>query len=89
MPAEQRIPVALSAVPPITRPHGYVPPIVTAREFAVYRETQTGYCTSCRDWTTDVTAPDAFGYQCDDCDRETVIGADVAEDQNLILVERE
>ena len=41
----------------------------------------------CRDWTTDVVAPDAHGWQCDQCGCETVEGTDIAEDQNLILVE--
>ena len=34
-----------------------------------------GWCTICKDWTRFQTEPDAEGYDCPDCERNTVIGA--------------
>lgn len=41
------------------------------------RETYEGWCTNCQEVTRDCTEPDAQGYDCPDCEENTVIGADI------------
>jgi Zn finger protein HypA/HybF involved in hydrogenase expression len=44
----------------------------------------TGWCTKCKDFTRDSTEPDAEGYDCPECEQDTVIGAENALIQGLI-----
>jgi len=41
------------------------------------RSNYEGWCTECKDWTRECTEPDAEGYDCPECDQQTVIGADL------------
>lgn len=41
-------------------------------------DSYTGYCTECKDFTRECTEPDAEGYDCPDCDGDTVVGAEQA-----------
>ena len=37
-----------------------------------------GYCTRCKDFTRFETEPDAEGYECPDCEENTVMGTEQA-----------
>lgn len=47
-------------------------------EFEEMCESYMGFCTSCQEFTRDSTAPDAENYMCDECGKNTVIGAEQA-----------
>lgn len=36
-----------------------------------------GWCSNCEEWTRDATEPDAEGYDCPECEANTVMGADL------------
>jgi hypothetical protein len=46
-------------------------------EYMQAREAYEGYCTECESWTRECTEPDAEGYDCPECEKNTVIGADI------------
>jgi Zn finger protein HypA/HybF involved in hydrogenase expression len=50
---------------------------------AVYN--YTGWCTSCKEFTRDSTEPDAEGYNCPECEQNTVVGAENALIAGLIV----
>lgn len=37
-----------------------------------------GYCSTCDEFTNGGVEPDAQGYKCDECDENTVMGAELA-----------
>ena len=43
-----------------------------------YFEEYTGFCTNCKDFTTDGCEPDARNYRCEMCDKMTVFGGEEA-----------
>jgi hypothetical protein len=43
-----------------------------------------GFCTECCAFTTDTVEPDAEDYSCDDCENNTVVGAEQALIMGLI-----
>ena len=47
-------------------------------------DSYTGWCTNCKEFTRDCTEPDAEGYDCPECEKNTVIGAEDALLQGLI-----
>lgn len=38
----------------------------------------TGWCRYCEDFTRECTEPDAEGYDCEECDTNSVVGAEQA-----------
>lgn len=46
-------------------------------EYLENRGDYIGFCTSCKEWTRDCTEPDVEGYDCPECEENTVIGADM------------
>ena len=52
--------------------------MVTEDEYKDAVESSMGFCTECRSFTRDTTEPDAEGYDCPDCDRPCVVGAELA-----------
>ena len=49
-------------------------------------ENYRGWCTGCEEFTRDCTEPDAEGYDCPQCDENTVIGAEDALISGLIEI---
>ena len=47
-------------------------------------ENYLGWCTECNGFTTSEVEPDAEDYHCDDCDCDTVVGAENALIMGLI-----
>lgn len=45
-----------------------------------------GYCTNCGEFTRDMTEPDARDYDCPQCDENTVMGADEAMLEGLLVI---
>lgn len=45
--------------------------------YLAMREDYMGWCTNCKDITRDSTEPDAEGYDCPECEENTVQGADI------------
>jgi len=37
-----------------------------------------GWCVKCKSFTTDCVEPDAHGYECDECGKRSVVGAEDA-----------
>lgn len=40
-------------------------------------ENNQGFCTDCLEFTRDCTEPDAEGYDCPVCEKNTVIGGEI------------
>lgn len=51
---------------------------ITEDEYLDATENYMGFCTDCQTFTRDCTEPDAEGYACPDCERNTVVGAEDA-----------
>jgi len=51
---------------------------ISADEYEHYRDIYQGYCTNCKEFTKDGTEPDATGYDCPQCEKPTVMGAEEA-----------
>ena len=52
---------------------------ISAADFRVAVEENQGYCTACNDITADYgIEPDAEGYHCSDCRKNTVCGVEQA-----------
>jgi len=51
---------------------------LTIPELEEFRESYSGYCTECGDFTTDQCEPDAENYECTECGVESVHGAENA-----------
>lgn len=52
--------------------------------YIMMREEDMGLCTTCRDFTTAGCEPDAEKYQCEECGKHTVYGAEQALIMGLI-----
>lgn len=48
-----------------------------------------GWCTVCKDFTRDSTEPDASGYDCPECEENSVMGAENALILGVIIFEEE
>ena len=48
------------------------------KKFKKMCEEYKGYCTNCKKFTRDCTEPDATGYDCPRCKKNTVMGAEQA-----------
>jgi Zn finger protein HypA/HybF involved in hydrogenase expression len=48
----------------------------TIEEFEEARESNQGYCLTCKAWTHDYAEPDARKYKCEECGKNTVYGAE-------------
>lgn len=57
---------------------------MTEERFIEAQEGNEGYCTQCREFTTDSCEPDARGYVCDECGEKSVFGAEEALMMGLI-----
>jgi hypothetical protein len=55
-------------------------------EYNDYRENYIGFCTTCSAFDRESTEPDAEGYDCDECENQTVIGVELALVLGLIEV---
>lgn len=55
-------------------------PAIPVREvdYQLAQEENTGFCSSCEDFTTSGVEPDAENYVCEDCGNQTVFGAEQA-----------
>lgn len=53
-------------------------------EYEEAAEGYRGWCHRCKDFTRDQTEPDAQGYDCPDCHKRTVMGAEMALISGLI-----
>lgn len=54
------------------------PTKVAEADYADAVENYMGWCTSCKEFTRENTEPDAEGYDCPQCEQNTVIGAEDA-----------
>lgn len=51
---------------------------VPASQYREATEHYLGWCTLCEDFTRETTEPDAERYDCPECRRQTVMGAELA-----------
>lgn len=51
---------------------------VSQSEFQSACNDYLGWCVKCKAFTTDSVEPDAHGYECDECGKRSVIGAEDA-----------
>lgn len=51
---------------------------MSEQEYLEATESNSGYCTTCKEFTSDFAEPDAEGYTCDVCGNNTVCGAEQA-----------
>ena len=51
---------------------------MTENEYSEAAESNQGYCTHCKAFTNDFAEPDARNYICDECEQNTVFGAEEA-----------
>ncbi len=56
----------------------FVKAIVSLEDYKDAVETYTGWCTRCRDFTSECVEPDARFYTCPECQSATVFGAEQA-----------
>jgi len=62
---------------------------VGEEEWMHFRENYEGFCKDCNEFTRSCTEPDAVGYDCPDCGKESVYGSEEALFRDMIeLVER-
>jgi len=59
---------------------------LTEEEYLENSNAFMGYCTECKDFTEDEVEPDAEGYDCPDCENQTVLGTEQALLMGLIEV---
>lgn len=51
-------------------------PTLEAVQEEIASDSNCGWCTYCGDWTHDCCEPDAHKYECPECSRRTVYGAE-------------
>ena len=51
---------------------------VSMEEYQDAANRYVGWCRDCEDFTRECTEPDAEGYDCPNCDQDTVVGAEQA-----------
>ena len=51
---------------------------ITEDEYNDAQEGSMGFCTECKRFTRDTTEPDAEGYDCPNCEQNTVVGVETA-----------
>jgi hypothetical protein len=51
---------------------------MTEQDYLDAVESNTGYCITCKEFTRECTEPDAEGYDCPECGKNTVMGAEQA-----------
>ena len=51
---------------------------VTEEDYTEACDSYTGFCPDCGEFTRDCTEPDAENYDCPDCDKNNVCGAEQA-----------
>jgi hypothetical protein len=59
----------------------------TEDDFKDMRDDYMGFCPDCCDFTRDCTEPDAEHYDCPDCEKNNVVGAEQALIMGLIDIE--
>jgi hypothetical protein len=59
----------------------------SAEEFQDMCDESQGFCTTCQDFTRDTCEPDACNYDCPECMKLTVFGAEQAMMMGLLEVE--
>jgi len=59
-------------------PQPKVVSVISEGDFREYSENYLGWCTACLDWTAEECEPDARYYECPECGKETVHGAEEA-----------
>lgn len=64
-----------------------VPAVVSQEDYSDATENYMGFCTVCEAFTRDSTEPDAEGYDCPECENNTVVGAEDALISGLIEIE--
>ncbi len=52
--------------------------IIPYSEYSDATELYLGWCTNCKEFTTECCEPDATEYPCDVCEKSTVYGAEQA-----------
>jgi hypothetical protein len=52
--------------------------MITSEQFQEAVENNMGYCTTCQEFTREGTEPDAENYDCPQCEKNTVMGAEQA-----------
>jgi Zn finger protein HypA/HybF involved in hydrogenase expression len=62
------------------------PTQVASEEFNQAVNDYQGWCSTCHEFTRDMTEPDARGYDCPECGEDTVCGAEEALVEGLIEV---
>jgi hypothetical protein len=62
---------------------------VTESYFKEAVDDNLGWCTKCKDFTTGCCEPDAHRYECDECGKNSVYGAEEALLLGLITIENE
>jgi Zn finger protein HypA/HybF involved in hydrogenase expression len=63
--------------------------MVAQSEYEAATEAYTGWCTTCCAFTRECTEPDAEGYDCPQCEKPTVMGAENALIAGLIEFDSE
>ena len=58
-----------------------LPALMTIDEWQEYRGSHQGYCLACKEWTRDMTEPDARNYDCPCCEKLEVYG-----DEELLIM---
>jgi hypothetical protein len=51
---------------------------ITEQEYIEHSDNYTGFCTDCQSFTTSCVEPDAEGYTCEECEKNTVCGTEQA-----------
>jgi len=62
---------------------------LTDEAFEDHSDNSAGYCTQCDRITRDATEPDADGYECPECQQDTVMGMDNALVEGHITITEE
>jgi Zn finger protein HypA/HybF involved in hydrogenase expression len=57
---------------------------VSEEDYVEATESYTGWCKECKEFTRDETEPDAEAYDCPECGKHTVVGAENALIMGLI-----
>jgi hypothetical protein len=60
---------------------------ISVDEFQDMCDESQGFCTTCQEFTRDCCEPDAENYDCPECGRLTVYGAEQAMIMGLLTVE--
>lgn len=62
---------------------------LTTEDYELAVEEHKGYCTECNKLTADRVEGDAEGYDCPECENETVMGIENALVEGLVVIDDE